>query len=180
MTVDRPSLPENNTITVDFTHTVVTNPWTGEIIEDKWSPDKVIPAVPSPEIDGFHPDHETIPEMTISHTSKDLNYVVKYDKDVESPAPETPAPEKPVAPVPVEPATPMPELPSSTVVAPKPTEVTPVETANQPAASVVADKKVENTVLPQTGSQDAVAIAGLGLVTAFAALFGLSKRKRKS
>lgn len=186
VTVDRPSLPENNTITVDFTHTVVTNPWTGEIIEDKWSPDKVIPAVPSPEIDGFHPDHETIPEMTISHTSKDLNYVVKYDKNVETPAPETPAPEKPVVPskpTPTEPVAPAPEepvVPSAPVVAPKPTEVTPVETANQPAASVVADKKVENTVLPQTGSQDTVAIAGLGLVTAFAALFGLSKRKRKS
>lgn len=181
VTEGRPTLPADNKVTVDFTHTVVKNPWTGEVIEDKWSPDKVIPAIPSPEINGFHPDHESIPEITISHTSKDIDYVVKYEKDAEPETPVVPTPEEPEAPAPAEP------LPDDKE---QPAEITP-ETPAQPtkpgapveiiqtAIPAAPKQEKENLELPQTGSQNTSVVAGLGLITAFLGLLGLGKRKRE-
>lgn len=45
------------------------------------------------------------------------------------------------------------------------------------SAKPAAPNKEANNKLPQTGNQDSTAIIGLGLVTAFASLFGFGKRK---
>lgn len=42
-----------------------------------------------------------------------------------------------------------------------------------------AEKLADNNKLPQTGANDATAIAGLGLLTAVMSLFGFGKRKSR-
>ena len=201
VTTDRPSLPADNTVTVDFTHTVVTDPWTNEIISDTWSPAQTINPVESPTIEGFTPDHAEIPGKTITYDSENLEYVVKYTKDEEpnTPTPEEPTPEEPAAPEPEKPnepaeETPAPSQPQPTVPAPeapvqqpaKPVEATfeepnelPVQSVGsvKPAVKPVTVNKETNNKLPQTGNQNSIAVVGLGLVTAFASLFGFGKRK---
>ncbi|WP_404899892.1 mucin-binding protein [Limosilactobacillus reuteri] len=194
VTEGRPTLPADNTITVDFTHTIVRDPWTDKVISDTWSPAQTINPVESPTIDGFTPDHAEIPGKTITYDSENLEYVVKYTKDEEpnKPTPEEPTPEEPTTPEsekpngPVE-ETPTPSQPQPTVPAPEapvqqPTK--PVEESSEipvinqvVSAKPAAPNKEANNKLPQTGNQDSTAIIGLGLVTAFASLFGFGKRK---
>ncbi|MBB1079316.1 LPXTG cell wall anchor domain-containing protein [Limosilactobacillus sp. STM2_1] len=210
VTDGRPELPKDNTITVDFTHTVVTNPWTGEVIEDKWSPDKTIDKIKSPEIEGFHPDQDSIPEITISHTSKDIDYVVKYikdevpvhpepdDTDLEKPT--TPiTPEQPVNPEQsVHPVAPVPEIseskevvdqelpavPATLMATTHENDVAPitvnVDSNNELVETPVEKAQAENKELPQTGEKDTTAIIGLGLVVGWMGLLGLGKRKSKN
>ncbi|WP_405077490.1 LPXTG cell wall anchor domain-containing protein [Limosilactobacillus reuteri] len=194
VTEGRPTLPADNTITVDFTHTIVRDPWTDKVISDTWSPAQTINPVESPTIDGFTPDHAEIPGKTITYDSENLEYVVKYTKDEEpnKPTPEEPTPEEPTTPEPEKPngpveETPTPSQPQPTVPAPEapvqqPTK--PVEESSEipvinqvVSAKPAAPNKEANNKLPQTGNQDSTAIIGLGLVTAFASLFGFGKRK---
>ncbi|MGE9969772.1 mucin-binding protein [Limosilactobacillus reuteri] len=194
VTEGRPTLPADNTITVDFTHTIVRDPWTDKVISDTWSPAQTINPVESPTIDGFTPDHAEIPGKTITYDSENLEYVVKYTKDEEPnrPTPEEPTPEEPTTPEPEKPngpveETPTPSQPQPTVPAPEapvqqPTK--PVEESSEipvinqvVSAKPAAPNKEANNKLPQTGNQDSTAIIGLGLVTAFASLFGFGKRK---
>ena len=194
VTEGRPTLPADNTITVDFTHTIVRDPWTDKVISDTWSPAQTINPVESPTIDGFTPDHAEIPGKTITYDSENLEYVVKYTKDEEpnKPTPEEPTPEEPTTPEPEKPngpveETPTPSQPQPTVPAPEapvqqPTK--PVEESSEipvinqvVSAKPAAPNKEANNMLPQTGNQDSTAIIGLGLVTAFASLFGFGKRK---
>ncbi|MFR0501457.1 mucin-binding protein [Limosilactobacillus reuteri subsp. suis] len=194
VTEGRPTLPADNTITVDFTHTIVRDPWTDKVISDTWSPAQTINPVESPTIDGFTPDHAEIPGKTITYDSENLEYVVKYTKDEEpnKPTPEEPTPEEPTTPEPEKPngpveETPTPSQPQPTVPAPEapvqqPTK--PVEESSEipvinqvVSAKPAAPNKEANNKLPQTGNQESTAIIGLGLVTAFASLFGFGKRK---
>ncbi|WP_350028571.1 mucin-binding protein [Limosilactobacillus reuteri] len=194
VTEGRPTLPADNAITVDFTHTIVRDPWTDKVISDTWSPAQTINPVESPTIDGFTPDHAEIPGKTITYDSENLEYVVKYTKDEEpnKPTPEEPTPEEPTTPEPEKPngpveETPTPSQPQPTVPAPEapvqqPTK--PVEESSEipvinqvVSAKPAAPNKEANNKLPQTGNQDSTAIIGLGLVTAFASLFGFGKRK---
>lgn len=194
VTEGRPTLPADNTITLDFTHTIVRDPWTDEVVSDTWSPAQTINPVKSPTIDGFTPDHAEIPGKTITYDSENLEYVVKYTKDEEpnKPTPEEPTPEEPTTPEPEKPnepaeETPTPSQPQPTVPAPEapvqqPTK--PVEESSEipvinqvVSAKPAALNKEANNKLPQTGNQDSTAIIGLGLVTAFASLFGFGKRK---
>lgn len=192
VTEGRPTLPADNTITVDFTHTIVRDPWTDEVVSDTWSPAQTINPVESPTIDGFTPDHAEIPGKTITYDSENLEYVVKYTKDEEpnKPTPEEPTPEEPATPEkPNEPAeeTPTPSQPQPTVPAPEAPVQQPTKPVEEPSetpvinqvvsAKPVAPNKEANNKLPQTGNQDSTAIIGLGLVTAFASLFGFGKRK---
>ncbi|WP_411377446.1 mucin-binding protein [Limosilactobacillus reuteri] len=194
VTEGRPTLPADNTITVDFTHTIVRDPWTDKVISDTWSPAQTINPVESPTIDGFTPDHAEIPGKTITYDSENLEYVVKYTKDEEpnKPTPEEPTPEEPTTPEPEKPngpveETPTPSQPQPTVPAPEapvqqPTkpfeESSEIPVINQVvSAKPAAPNKEANNKLPQTGNQDSTAIIGLGLVTAFASLFGFGKRK---
>ncbi len=55
-----------------------------------------------------------------------------------------------------------------------PPKYPPIDPMMTPTA---APNKEANNKLPQTGNQDSTAIIGLGLVTAFASLFGFGKRK---
>ncbi|MCC4418134.1 mucin-binding protein [Limosilactobacillus reuteri] len=194
VTEGRPTLPADNAITVDFTHTIVRDPWTDKVISDTWSPAQTINPVESPTIDGFTPDHAEIPGKTITYDSENLEYVVKYTKDEEpnKPTPEEPTPEEPTTPEPEKPngpveETPTPSQPQPTVPAPEapvqqPTK--PVEESSEipvinqvVSAKPAAPNKEANNKLLQTGNQDSTAIIGLGLVTAFASLFGFGKRK---
>ncbi|MBW3350422.1 mucin-binding protein [Limosilactobacillus reuteri] len=192
VTEGRPTLPADNTITVDFTHTIIRDPWTDEVVSDTWSPAQTINPVESPTIDGFTPDHAEIPGKTITYDSENLEYVVKYTKDEEpnKPTPEEPTPEEPATPEkPNEPAeeTPTPSQPQPTVPAPEAPVQQPTKPVEEPSetpvinqvvsAKPVAPNKEANNKLPQTGNQDSTAIIGLGLVTAFASLFGFGKRK---
>ena len=194
VTEGRPTLPADNTITVDFTHTIVRDPWTDEVVSDTWSPAQTINPVESPTIDGFTPDHAEIPGKTITYDSENLEYVVKYTKDEEpnKPTPEEPTPEEPTTPEPEKPnepaeETPTPSQPQPTVPAPEAPVQQPTRPAEEPSetpvinqvvsAKPVTPNKEANNKLPQTGNQDSTAIIGLGLVTAFASLFGFGKRK---
>ncbi|MFR0494446.1 mucin-binding protein [Limosilactobacillus reuteri] len=114
VTEGRPTLPADNTITVDFTHTIVRDPWTDKVISDTWSPAQTINPVESPTIDGFTPDHAEIPGKTITYDSENLEYVVKYTKDEEpnKPTPEEPTPEEPTTPEPEKPNGPVEETPT--------------------------------------------------------------------
>ncbi|AWD63358.1 Gram-positive signal peptide protein, YSIRK family [Limosilactobacillus reuteri] len=178
----RPTLPADNTITVDFTRTIVRDPWTDEVISNTWSPAQTINPVESPTIEGFTPDHAEIPGKTITYDSENREYVVKYTKDEEpnKPTPEEPTPEEPTTPEPEKPNEPAEKTPTPSQPQPtKPVEV-PSETPaiNQVVSTKpVAPNKEANNTLPQTGNQDSTAIIGLGLVTAFASLFGFGKRK---
>ena len=194
VTEGRPTLPADNTITVDFTHTIIRDPWTDEVVSDTWSPAQTINPVESPTIDGFTPDHAEIPGKTITYDSENLEYVVKYTKDEEpnKPTPEEPTPEEPATPEPEKPnepaeETPTPSQPQPTVPAPKAPVQQPTKPVEEPSetpvinqvvsAKPVVPNKEANNKLPQTGNQDSTAIIGLGLVTAFASLFGFGKRK---
>lgn len=194
VTEGRPTLPADNTITVDFTHTIIRDPWTDEVVSDTWSPAQTINPVESPTIDGFTPDHAEIPGKTITYDSENLEYVVKYTKDEEpnKPTPEEPTPEEPATPEPEKPnepaeETPTPSQPQPTVPAPEAPVQQPTKPVEEPSetpvinqvvsAKPVAPNKEANNKLPQTGNQDSTAIIGLGLVTAFASLFGFGKRK---
>lgn len=194
VTEGRPTLPADNTITVDFTHTIVRDPWTDEVVSDTWSPAQTINPVESPTIDGFTPDYAEIPGKTITYDSENLEYVVKYTKDEEpnKPTPEEPTPEEPATPEPEKPnepaeETPTPSQPQPTVPAPEAPVQQPTKPVEEPSetpvinqvvsAKPVAPNKEANNKLPQTGNQDSTAIIGLGLVTAFASLFGFGKRK---
>lgn len=194
VTEGRPTLPADNTITVDFTHTIIRDPWTDEVVSDTWSPAQTINPVESPTIDGFTPDHAEIPGKTITYDSENLEYVVKYTKDEEpnKPTPEEPTPEEPATPEPEKPnepaeETPTPSQPQPTVLAPEAPVQQPTKPVEEPSetpvinqvvsAKPVAPNKEANNKLPQTGNQDSTAIIGLGLVTAFASLFGFGKRK---
>lgn len=189
VTEGRPTLPADNTITVDFTHTIVRDPWTDEVVSDTWSPAQTINPVESPTIDGFTPDHAEIPGKTITYDSENLEYVVKYTKDEE---PNKPTPEEPTTPEPEKPnepaeETPTPSQPQPTVPVPEAPVQQPTKPVEKPSetpvinqvvsAKPVAPNKEANNKLPQTGNQDSTAIIGLGLVTAFASLFGFGKRK---
>lgn len=191
VTEGRPTLPADNTITVDFTHTIVRDPWTDEVVSDTWSPAQTINPVESPTIDGFTPDHAEIPGKTITYDSENLEYVVKYTKDEE---PNKPTPEEPTTPEPEKPnepaeETPTPSQPQPTVPVPEAPVQQPTKPVEKPSetpvinqvvsAKPVAPNKEANNKLPQTGNQDSTAIIGLGLVTAFASLFGFGKRKSK-
>lgn len=194
ITANRPTLPRTDVQTKVFYRTVTTNPWTDKVISDTWSPAQTINPVESPTIDGFTPDHAEIPGKTITYDSENLEYVVKYTKDEEpnKPTPEEPTPEEPTTPEPEKPngpveETPTPSQPQPTVPAPEapvqqPTK--PVEESSEipvinqvVSAKPAAPNKEANNKLPQTGNQDSTAIIGLGLVTAFASLFGFGKRK---
>ncbi|MGV3204120.1 mucin-binding protein [Limosilactobacillus reuteri] len=194
VTEGRPTLPADNAITVDFTHTIVRDPWTDKVISDTWSPAQTINPVESPTIDGFTPDHAEIPGKTITYDSENLEYVVKYTKDEEpnKPTPEEPTPEEPTTPEPEKPNGPVEEMPTPSQ--PQPTVPAPEAPVQQPtkpveesseipvinqvvSAKPAAPNKEANNKLPQTGNQDSTAIIGLGLVTAFASLFGFGKRK---
>ncbi|MBU5283388.1 KxYKxGKxW signal peptide domain-containing protein [Limosilactobacillus reuteri] len=194
VTEGRPTLPADNTITVDFTHTIIRDPWTDEVVSDTWSPAQTINPVESPTIDGFTPDHAEIPGKTITYDSENLEYVVKYTKDEEpnKPTPEEPTPEEPATPEPEKPnepaeETPTPSQPQPTVPAPEAPVQQPTKPVEEPSetpvinqvvsAKPVVPNKEANNKLPQTGNQDSTAIIGLGLVTAFASLFGFGKRK---
>lgn len=194
VTEGRPTLPADNTITLDFTHTIVRDPWTDEVVSDTWSPAQTINPVKSPTIDGFTPDHAEIPGKTITYDSENLEYVVKYTKDEEpnKPTPEEPTPEEPTTPEPEKPnepaeETPTPSQPQPTVPAPEAPVQQPTKPVEESSEIPVIDQvvptkpaapnKEANNKLPQTGNQDSTAIIGLGLVTAFASLFGFGKRK---
>ena len=194
VTEGRPTLPADNTITVDFTHTIVRDPWTDKVISDTWSPAQTINPVESPTIDGFTPDHAEIPGKTITYDSENLEYVVKYTKDEEpnKPTPEEPTPEEPTTPEPEKPNGPVEETPTPSQRQPTvPAPEAPVQQPTKPveesseipvinqvvSAKPAAPNKEANNKLPQTGNQDSTAIIGLGLVTAFASLFGFGKRK---
>lgn len=187
-------LPKDNVQTLTFTRTLVTNPFTNEVISNTWSPAQTINPVESPTIEGFTPDHAVIPGKTITYDSENLDYVVKYTKDDEpnKPTPEEPTPEEPTTPEPEKPTepveeTPTPSQPQPTVPVPEAPVQQPTKPVEEPSetpiinqvvsAKPVVPNKEANNKLPQTGNQDSTAIIGLGLVTAFASLFGFGKRK---
>ena len=78
-----------------------------------------------------------------------------------------------------------PEEPTEPETPVEPGEPTPgPETPAEPEIPAVPEKPAEkpadnNNKLPQTGANDATAIAGLGLLTAMMSLLGLGKRKRQ-
>ncbi|MCD7121760.1 mucin-binding protein [Limosilactobacillus albertensis] len=207
VTEGRPSLPDDKTITVEFTHTVVTNPWTGEVIEDKWSPDQTIEMVKTPEIAGFHPDQAEIPAITVSHTNENINHVVKYvaDEQPVQPEPVTPEPdegdqkeptipEQPIIPAdketPVSDPVDQPKTEVNQEAVVQPVSVKPLQKTQpvaQPATMSVSEKgettdspTKENQQLPQTGEQNSVAITALGLLAGVVGLLGLGLGKRKT
>ncbi|MCD7124240.1 mucin-binding protein [Limosilactobacillus caviae] len=209
VTEGRPSLPDDKTITVEFTHTVVTNPWTGEVIEDKWSPDQTIEAIKTPEIEGFHPDQAEIPAITVSHTNENINHVVKYVADENEqpvqPEPVTPQPDEDDSKDPTTPEQPIisadnetpasdpvdqPNTEVNQEVVVQPVSVKPLQKTQpvaQPATMSVSEKgettdspAKENQQLPQTGGQNPVAVTALGLLAGVVGLLGLGLGKRKT
>lgn len=154
ITSGRPSLPANNEQTLTFTHTIVKNPWTNDVISDTWTPAQSFATVVTPEIQGFESDYASIEGQQVDHNSADLEYVVKYTKlsDNEKPGQNGGDQEQITQPE-------------------KPT--------NTPTTSMDASQSNHNQAhrLPQTGNQNADAIVGLGLLSGMLGMFGFGKRK---
>lgn len=81
VTAGRPALPKDNVQTVTFTHTVITNPVTHEVIAHQWTPAQRFTAVATPAITGFYPDYQTISGNDhVTHETPSMEYVVKYSE----------------------------------------------------------------------------------------------------
>lgn len=84
ITAGRPALPATNVQQVTFTHTIVTNPITGDTISDTWSPwspskPQQFSAVTTPELTGFTADQEKAGgNDSVTHETPSQTYVVKY------------------------------------------------------------------------------------------------------
>lgn len=78
-TAGRPQLPADNVQTLTFIHTVVTNPITGKVISETWSPAQQFTVVKTPTLAGYFPDQSEAGSTTpVDFNSADTNYVVKY------------------------------------------------------------------------------------------------------
>lgn len=154
VTSGRPSLPANNEQTLTFTHTIVKNPWTNDVISDTWTPAQSFATVVTPEIPGFEPNYASIEGQQVDHNSENLEYVVKYTKLSDN--------EKPGQNGEDQGQTTQPGKPTST-----------------PTTSMNASQSNHNQAhrLPQTGNQNADAIVGLGLLSGMLGMFGFGKRK---
>ena len=147
-------MPANNEQTLTFTHTIVKNPWTNDVISDTWTPAQSFATVVTPEIQGFEPDYVAIEGQQVDHNSEDLEYVVKYTKlsDNEKPGQNGEDQEQITQPE-------------------KPT--------NTPTTSMDASQSNHNQAhrLPQTGNNNDDAVVGLGLLSGMLGMFGFNKRK---
>lgn len=64
-----------------FTHTVTTDLVTNTNTSDSWTPRYAqFDAVTAPTIEGYTPDHATLPSLTITHDSTDVTLQVIYKK----------------------------------------------------------------------------------------------------
>lgn len=157
-TAGRPTLPADNVEQRTFIHTVVRNPWTKEVISDKWTPAQESPTVVSPTIKGFTPDRSEIAAEQVNYDSDDLNYVVTYvpDKQPDQPTPEHPGDNGGVD---------LPEQEGRPAVRP----------GQQPEVNGHSQRGQR---LPQTGNHQ-TALVGLGLLTVgLAGMLGLRNKRR--
>lgn len=162
VTAGRPSLPENNVQSLTFTHTIVRNPWTNDVLSDTWTPAQSFATVVSPSIHGFAPDYASIEGQSVDHNSQDLTYVVKYHQlDHEQPE----------------------QVPDGGEEQP----TRPGHSDSPNSNSTVTMLSPNNThsnhqttrQLPQTGNDHASELTSLGLVSGMLGLAGLlGKRKR--
>ncbi len=164
-TAGRPTLPEDNVERRTFTHTVVRNPWTNEVISDEWTPAQELPTVVSPTITGFTPDLSEVVAEQINHDSDDLDYVVTYTADL-TPDQPTEQPTTPTTPTPGDNGSDeLPTMDSQPGIRPG-------------QQSVVNGQQHHSQRLPQTGNRPTT-LAGLGLLTvSLAGLLGLHRKHR--
>lgn len=79
VTAGRPALPSTNVQKVSFTHITITNPVTGKIISDTWTPAQKFSTVYSPKIDGFYADFTSVGgNDNVTQNTGDTTFVVKY------------------------------------------------------------------------------------------------------
>lgn len=81
VTAGRPTLPSDNVQSVTFTHTVITNPVTGKVLSDTWTPDQPqqFTVVTTPEIPGFFADQaQAGGDNNVTQTTPSKTYVVLY------------------------------------------------------------------------------------------------------
>ena len=79
ITEGRPSLPAPRVQVATFTHTTITNPVTGDIISDTWTPAQKFTTVYSPKVDGFYADFAYVGgNDNVTQNTPDTTFVVKY------------------------------------------------------------------------------------------------------
>lgn len=168
VTDGRPALPTDNVQQLTFTHTIVMNPFTGEMLSDTWTPAQRFQTVVSPTITGFQPNIEVVDGQQVTYLSADLNHLVEYHQVLipDEPTPDQPIPDQP------HPGEPTPDQPKPD----KPVGEAPQQPGT-PTKRPVANQPHQQR-LPQTGNADQSAITGLALLGVAVSLLGFGKRKQ--
>lgn len=193
---------------VTYTRSGLRDAVTGIISWDPWTPagSQSFAAVDSPEISGYTPDQQTIPEQTVTVDSNNLEFTVTYNLNSQPDNPDNPDqpvnpdnPDQPVNPdnpsQPVNPDNPntpdQPNNPDQPVTPGKPVGPTFPGQPGKPGTPVqpgngLGQENLTGTTnqqakrLPQTGDghNEAITTAGL-LLASLSGLFGLGGLKKK-
>lgn len=79
VTGDPALLPQPNVQTLTFTRTLVTNPFTDEVISDTWSPTQKFSIIDTPNIPGYYADQvQAGSDAEVTNESPDTTYDVYY------------------------------------------------------------------------------------------------------
>lgn len=79
ITAGRPELPDTDVQALTFNRIVLTNPFTGAILSDTWTPAQKFTVIETPTINGFYADlAQAGSDQVVTHESPDMDYVVKY------------------------------------------------------------------------------------------------------
>lgn len=79
ITAGRPELPDTDVQALTFNRIVLTNPFTGAVLSDTWTPAQKFTVIETPTINGFYADlAQAGSDQVVTHESPDMDYVVKY------------------------------------------------------------------------------------------------------